>query len=89
MVVAVPPSPALDDETREAWEKLRGDEATAFVRKLRQEERRHRQEWALAARFWKELEAKQTLPARPADFPRDVQDYVAEYLRPMLTKPEK
>jgi hypothetical protein len=53
---------------REQWTKLQGDARTKFVADRRQEERTRHQHWLVSSRFWKELETKQVLPARLADF---------------------
>ncbi len=74
---------------REQVNKLTGDARTGYVMKLRLEERQHRLEWLVAARFWKELEKGTPLPARLTDFPADVVTYVTEYLRPLMSKEEE
>ncbi|MCI0639661.1 MAG: hypothetical protein L0Y72_12280 [Gemmataceae bacterium] len=74
---------------RDQYAKLDAQAKTAFLSKLRQEDRQRRTEWQVAARFWKELENKVPLPAKLSDLPNDVQNYVNDYLRPMLPKADK
>jgi hypothetical protein len=80
---------------REKWEKLRGRAAAEFVAKLRQEEQHKHEQWLIAKRFWKELDNKQYLPSRLADFSDKgkksdkVKRYVDDYLMPILSPQEK
>lgn len=82
---------------RDEWAKLEGEGRDAYVRTLREAERRRRLEWQIAARFWKELEGKQPLPTRLADLDyRDkdretsgIKVLVEDYLTPMLSQADK
>ncbi len=75
---------------RDEIAKLDGDKRTARLRQLRDDERRRRQEWQIATRFWEDLVIRKTpQPAHLAAFPEDVQRYVQEWLRPLLTDEEK
>lgn len=74
---------------RQSVEKLQGGPRQELVHKLRLEEKHRKLEWVIAARFWNELQKKQPLPCRLADFPADVQMFVNEYLKPMLAKDER
>ncbi len=74
---------------REQWAALKGDARADFVRRRKQDEFRQRKEWQIAAKFWKELDTKQPLPVRLADFPVEVQRYVNDFLMSMLSKEEK
>jgi hypothetical protein len=74
---------------RDEYARLQGDARLELVKKLRLDERQSRLNWQFAARFWKQLEQGTPLPSRLADFPADVNTYVAEYLRPMLSKEEE
>ena len=74
---------------RDQVAELKGEARVELIKKLRQEERKRRFEWQIASRFWKELENKVALPTRLTDFGNDVNIYVSEYLRPMLSKEEK
>lgn len=74
---------------REQWGALKGNARSEFVQRRKREEQRERHEWQIASKFWKELEAKQPLPVRLADFPSEVQKYVNDFLLAMLTKEEK
>jgi hypothetical protein len=56
--------------------------------RLRQAERRRRQEWRIALRHWDDL-AKRPLPTRLKDFTDEVGRYVTEYLTPMLSPEER
>ena len=74
---------------REQWDKLQGEPRTAFVAKLRLDERQKHQQWVIAQRFWKELEAKKEMPSQLSDFSEKVKTYVKEFLLPKLTDAEK
>jgi hypothetical protein len=74
---------------REEWARLPAEERGAYVAKLRQDERMRRQQWVVAQRFWKELEAKKELPCRLSDFSEKVKNYVKDYLLPKLSEAEK
>jgi hypothetical protein len=74
---------------RDQYAMLPADKKRDFVTKLRGEERQRRLDWKIAERFWKELDKGATLPCRLTDFPPDVQSYVNDYLRPMLSKDEE
>ncbi len=74
---------------RDEWDKLKGAARKDLVKRLRAEERQRQQEWQIAARFWKELETHQLLPASQSALPPEVQVYVSEYLLPLLEPAEK
>ena len=74
---------------REQWDGLKGEARAEFITKLRQDERQRQAQWVIAKRFWKELEAKQPMPSKLADFPLKVREYVTDYLMPYLTDTEK
>ena len=74
---------------RDRYALLKDNEKKDFVAKLRQEDRQRHAEWVIARRFWKELEKGVPLPGKLADFSPEVKTYVAEYLRPLLSKDEE
>ncbi len=74
---------------REQWQKLSGEAKSQFVQALRAEERRSQADWNVATRFWRELENKVPLPCRLADFSREEQTYITDFLIPMLSPGEK
>jgi hypothetical protein len=60
-----------------------------LVAKQRQDERERRHEWQLAVRYWEKLQGKQWMPTRLSDFGLEVETFVKEYLRPMLSREER
>jgi hypothetical protein len=69
---------------------LDGQERADFLKKIRKEEQDRHQDWLIATRFWNELTSKNFQPpARTSELPREIQEYVNEYLKPMLSKAEK
>jgi hypothetical protein len=74
---------------RDDWQKLQGAARTEYVVKLRHEERRKHEQWMLARRFWRELEAKQPMPSKLGDYSPKVKTYVEEFLLPTLTPAEE
>ncbi|MBI3412093.1 MAG: hypothetical protein HY040_27495 [Planctomycetes bacterium] len=75
--------------TRDQYEKLKDKSRTDFIKSLRQEERKRRRDWQIAKVFWTQLEKGVTLDARLNDLPKDVQNYVNDYLKMFLSKDEK
>lgn len=73
---------------REKHAALTGPARAEFVAALRREEKKNRQDWRLAARFWRELDNKTPLDCRLSDMPKDVQSYVNDYLRMFLSREE-
>jgi hypothetical protein len=74
---------------RAQWKALAPPAQADFIRKTRQEERQRRQEWQVARRFWKQLTAKQVLPARSTDFDERDREGINEYLVPLLSNDER
>jgi hypothetical protein len=73
---------------RDEWKSLQGDARADYVLKRRQEDRTKHARWVIAKRFWKELESKQAMPSKLADYSVKVKEYVTFYLMPMLTAEE-
>jgi hypothetical protein len=74
---------------RDQYAALQGRAKAELAANLRAQERQRRLDWHIAGRFWKELDKGTPLPSRLADFPADVNVYVNEYLRPMLSVEER
>jgi hypothetical protein len=68
---------------------LGNDPRSFVIGKLRQEERRRRQEWRLALRHWDELKDGRVVPSRLADFGGLIENYVKEYLYPRLSPADR
>jgi hypothetical protein len=69
---------------------LRGE----TLERLKHEQTRHRREWVIAKRHWKELtefnpKLAPPMPTHARDFGPGVEEFVKQYLRPMLSKEEQ
>lgn len=73
---------------REQAETLKGKEKEVVLAEIKERERKWKQEWAIAQRFWSDLQKGTPLPAQLNDFPDSVESYVREYLRHFLSKEE-
>jgi hypothetical protein len=69
--------------------ELPGEQRSARVKEMRQDERRRRDEWQVAIRHWSQLLSKQPPPSTLDDFPPPVRWYVTECLLPALGPEEK
>lgn len=76
---------------RDRLATLEGQERADFLKKLRHEDQLRHQDWVIAASFWNDLTNNKNFlpPVRLADLSRDIQDYITEYLKPMLSREEK
>src|SRR5262245_23411227 len=74
---------------RDEVTKLQGQERSQRIDELRKKERRRRQDWQIATRFWDDVLAEKAFPAKLEDMPENVQVYVNEYLRPHLSREEQ
>lgn len=69
--------------------EMKEDERLQEIQRLRLAERWWQRQWHASLAHWNELMERRPLPARLEDFPPDVQTYVNEYLKPMLSQQEK
>lgn len=74
-------------DTRDKLASLKDPERAELIAQLRKEDRLRRQAWAQAAPFVRELD-KNPMPTRVGEFPREIQEYYFEYLKPRLPKEE-
>lgn len=74
---------------REELAKLDGEPHGQRLQEVRAEERKRRQEWQIAVRFWGDVLADKLMPTGLADLHPDDQVFVKEYLRPRLSPEEK
>ncbi len=70
-------------------QQMSGFERMRAIRGLRAEEDMRRRQWAVARRFWKDLNAGVPLPASLEHLPRITQQYVKRQLLPLLAPEEK
>ena len=64
------------------------------IRRLKRQESAQARDWLIASRFWQDLvepegKNRQPMPTRASDFSPDVDKYVKDYLRPVLSKEEQ
>jgi hypothetical protein len=63
------------------------------IRRLKRHESAQARDWLIASRFWQDLaepdpKKRQPMPTRASEFSADVDNYVKDYLRPVLSKEE-
>jgi hypothetical protein len=87
-------------KTREAIEAMPAAARPAALEKARAEDRKHREEWTIARRFWDDLSKKKPLPSKLSDFDDEkkkpkgsdfdlpVRTYVNDVLRRLLSDVE-
>jgi len=73
---------------REKYLALEGRVRADFVKARRDDESRRKLEWQVTQRFWQEIELKKPLDSRLSDLPKEVQTYVHDYLKMLLTTEE-
>lgn len=64
------------------------DQRAETIKRLKQEETRKNREWVIAKRFWDELTKETVMPTHALQFSPQVDVFVREYLRPVLSKEE-
>src|SRR5205823_3883505 len=74
---------------REEIATLHGEQRRQRIDELRKKERRRRQDWQIATRFWEDVLAEKAFPAKLEDMPENLQIYVTEYLRPHLSREDQ
>jgi hypothetical protein len=69
-------------------DKLAPEERAKFIAELRQKERKRKQEWQIALRFWEEFQSgdpkKESLPASWEELNPSIRKYAEECLKPLL-----
>lgn len=78
----------LPRSTKDKIEHTQGEERKKLLERLRADEKKSEQEWQTTFRHWDELTANGA-PDRLDKFPKDVQQFVEETLKPRLNEEEK
>lgn len=88
MLVGSPRGPRVPGGPVTALTQLtdwRGD----WIARLKHESAQHQQDWLIASNFWEDLkDIKRPLPTNAIGFSAEVDLFVKEYLRPLLSKDE-
>ncbi len=74
---------------RDKWQSLQGKPRIEYVQTLRQEERKRREQWHLAARFWQQLHDGRPPATCRSELGDEDREGVEQYLMPMLSDAEK
>jgi hypothetical protein len=64
------------------------DPAADYIARLKAEEKKRQEKWQVAGRHWEDLLAQKPMPNLPIHFGRDVDRYVNDYLRHLVSKEE-